>query len=152
MKKFLSDILNVRDERRQLLYIILFLFILSFLIARLISVYTGHSLFIRGYQIHHFYFGTIALSVGGILGTLSRTKWPLRFASGLIGIGIGLFGDEIGLLLNCTTQTQFHRCNYQFPDAFDFIIVIAVLIFFVLIMVGLMDKIYFDRVTRNRGQ
>ena len=101
--KFIKSIFNIRDSKKKLLYIILLTFLLSFIVARIWSIYYGHSIYIRGFHIHHFYFGMLLLSVGGILGILSKTKEYLQAASLLIGAGIGLFADEIGLLLNCTT-------------------------------------------------
>ena len=77
-------------------------------------------------------------SVGGILGVLSRERKGLRIASALIGIGIGLFADEIGLLLNCTTANR--QCLYAFPGFVDFAVYIASAILALVILVGLIEE------------
>ncbi|OGN28149.1 MAG: hypothetical protein A3A33_02230 [Candidatus Yanofskybacteria bacterium RIFCSPLOWO2_01_FULL_49_25] len=144
MVDFLKNIFTHRQERNQLLYILLSFFLGSFAVARLVSVLTGKSIYFRGYQIHHFYFGMLVLSIGGIIGLLSKNKRPLRFAGALMGVGIGLFADEIGLLLNCTTQSSYRNCVYQFPDYMDIIGTIVLAIILLVALVG------FIEVSRNK--
>jgi hypothetical protein len=62
----------------------------------------------------------------------------LQVASTFIGMGIGLFADELGLLLNCTTADR--ECVYAFPDAFDVVVFVTAAIIILIIMVGLLDK------------
>jgi len=138
MVRFLKWVFNFHEEKRQLLHIILIAFLLSFFIIRGYSSLTGNSIFINGYHIHHFYFGMFFASVGGILGVLSRERKGLRIASALIGIGIGLFADEIGLLLNCTTANR--QCLYAFPGFLDFAVYIASAILALVILVGLIEE------------
>lgn len=136
--KFIKSIFNIRDSKKRLLYIILLSFLLSFIVARIWSIYYGHSVYIRGFHIHHFYFGMLLLSVGGILGILSKTKEYLQAASLLIGAGIGLFADEIGLLLNCTTTNRV--CAYAFPDTYDIIISISAVILISIVATSFVGK------------
>ncbi|OGY57779.1 MAG: hypothetical protein A3E61_00190 [Candidatus Colwellbacteria bacterium RIFCSPHIGHO2_12_FULL_43_12] len=136
--KFIKSIFNIRDSKKKLLYIILLTFLLSFIVARIWSIYYGHSIYIRGFHIHHFYFGMLLLSVGGILGILSKTKEYLQAASLLIGAGIGLFADEIGLLLNCTTTKRV--CEYAFPGTYDIIISISAIILISIVATSFVGK------------
>ncbi len=147
MLKFIKYVFNFREHRRQLLFIILIVFLLSFFAARVYSLYFGHSIFISGYHVHHFYFGMLFLSAGGILGVLSVGKKQMQFASGLIGIGIGLFADELGLLLNCTTASR--ECTYAFPDVFDIVVFISVVILFIVILISFVEKYLMIKAGRN---
>lgn len=127
MTRLFASLFNFREEKKQLLFIVLACFLLAFLGARLFSLYNGGSIFIAGYQIHHFYFGTLFLAVGGIIGTLSERHGVRRGASAYIGVGLGLFADEIGLLLQCTTEVS-RNCRYAFPNAYDFVGAIALML------------------------
>ena|SRR3989344_1420030 len=141
MTDFFKEIFGFREERKQLLYIVLGFFLGSFVVARFISILTGTSLYIRGYQIHHFYFGMLILSIGGFISLLSKRKWPLQVASAFMGVGIGLFADEIGLLLNCTTQKLSHVCIYDFPDYLDIVGTIVVVIILLVAFIGFMERL-----------
>jgi len=125
--------LDIRRQNKQLMLIILIFFLLAFASARVYTMVVGNVIYIKGYHIHHFYFGTVALALGGILGVLNKTKKRLQMASALMGIGIGLFADEIGLLLNCTTNNRF--CTYAFPDTGDIILTIALVIIFLILVI-----------------
>lgn len=138
MKKILRSVFSLRNSKKKLLYIILVAFLLSFLIARMWSIYYGRSVFIYGFHIHHFYFGMLLLSAGGITGVLTNKEKPLRVASLLIGAGMGLFADEIGLLLNCTTT--YRICAYAFPGAYDIIMSIGLTIFIIIVAISLIDE------------
>jgi hypothetical protein len=138
MAKRVRSIFDIRKRNKGRLFIVLIFFLVSFSIARLYSLYIDVYVYIAGYHIHHFYYGTLALAMGGILGILNNgdSKKRIFIASALIGIGIGLFADEIGLLLNCTTGIGF--CAYSFPDIGDIILTIACVIVF-LIAIADMD-------------
>lgn len=128
MVKRIKSIFDIRKQNKQKLFIVLVFFLGSFVIARMGSIFVGKSLYIEGYHIHHFYWGTAALALGGILGILTNENAKLKVASALIGAGMGLFADEIGLLLNCTTDNKF--CSYFFPSYDDIILVITIIIIF----------------------
>ena len=134
----LKHIFNFHEQKKQLLNLVLFSFLISFAVVRTYSVLVGHSIFIRGYQIHHFYFGMFSLSVGGLIALLSEDKRVMQISSILIGIGIGLFADEIGLLLNCTTLAR--TCTYRFPDSFDIIGTITVAIVLLIVLIDFIDR------------
>lgn len=128
----LKPFFDIRKQNKRKLFIVLIFFLGAFAVAHLYALNFTHYVHIAGYHIHHFYFGTAALALGGILGILNDNHHRRRIdiASALIGTGIGLFADEIGLLLNCTTQ--HHVCAYAFPDTGDIIMTIAVIIVFLI--------------------
>lgn len=139
MVKILKSIFDFRHPKKQLIHIILLSFLISFSAARMYSVFiVKGQLYIHGFHIHHFYFGMLALSIGGIVGLLGSGERLARFASILMGIGIGLFTDEIGLLLNCTTTNR--ECTYAFPDTFDIIGFISIAILAVVVLVDISEK------------
>jgi len=133
MRLFLKHFFDLTDFRKQLLLTVLFFFLGSYAVVRIYSLVYGHSIFIEGYQIHHFYFGTLFLVIGGLVALLTDGRYYKRFASALIGMGMGLFADELGLLLNCTTRN--HSCSYIFPDQYEFVgyIVVAIIILIILL-------------------
>jgi Na+/melibiose symporter-like transporter len=130
MSKKIGKFFDIRKRNKQLLFIVLVFFLVSFVIVHLYSLNFTRYVYIKGYHIHHFYFGTVSLALGGILGILSTGRQKLKIASALIGTGIGLFADEIGLLLNCTSDNRV--CSYYFPDTTDIILTITVIIVFLI--------------------
>ena len=140
MVKYLRWVFNLHDKRRLLLFLIMVAFLLTFLIARFVSVKFGYevSIFFKGYHIHHFYFGMLVSAVGGIIGVLSEGKRASRIAAVLVGVGIGLFVDEIGLLLNCTTNNRL--CAYVFPDIFDILVFVTGTFLSLIIFIGFVDE------------
>ena len=66
MIRHIKSLFNFREQKKQLLHIVLVSFLLSFIIAHAWALIIGNSIYIRGYQIHHFYFGTLALVFGGL--------------------------------------------------------------------------------------
>jgi hypothetical protein len=132
MLKKVRSVFDIRKRNKGRLFVVLVFFLVSFLMARLYSLYIDAYVYIEGYHIHHFYYGTVALALGGILGILndSNKKKRIFIASALIGIGMGLFADEIGLLLNSTGGTGLSA--YPFPDIGDIILTIACVIVFLI--------------------
>jgi len=64
------------------------------------KLYIGRNIIINGYHIHHFYFGVLLIAIAGwfsITGSKYFSKVKLAI---LYGIGLGLFMDEIGMLLS----------------------------------------------------
>ncbi len=103
-----------------------------------------------GYHIHHFYFGMVVLSIGGLIALLTNHKVVLRISSMLIGTGMGLFTDEIGLLLNCTSTNR--QCIYYFPDTFDIIGSITLAIVSFMILADLIEKSYTKRKNKKDNE
>ena len=148
MIKYLKWLFDFRHPRKQFLHIILVTFLVSFSIVRVYSLAVGGSVHIMGYHIHHFYFGMLFLSIGGVLGILSESRKPLQAASALVGVGIGLFADELGLLLNCTTENR--TCVYAFPDVIDIVITITLVILLAIILTGVVENITQKRIQQNK--
>lgn len=138
MLDFLKSLLDFRDEKKQRLHIVLLSFIGAFIAARLLTSTLGGELYIKGFHIHHFYWGMVTLSIGGIMGVLSNKHRMMQVASMLVGIGIGVFADEIGLLLNCTTPAR--NCTYFFGDTYDIVVSIGIVIILIIMIVELVAR------------
>ena len=64
------------------------------------KLYIGRNIIINGYHIHHFYFGVLLLAVAGWL-SITRNKYFSKVKLAIMyGVGLGLFMDEIGMLLS----------------------------------------------------
>ena len=61
--------------------------------------YIGSNIILFGYHIHHFYFGFLLLCIAGWLAIVGSKSFSRTHAAVLYGAGLGLFLDEIGLLL-----------------------------------------------------
>jgi uncharacterized membrane protein YidH (DUF202 family) len=137
MKEFVRTLLSFHERKRKRLYIILIAFLISFACARAYSLFIVSSLFYHGFHLHHFYFGAAILWIGGIIAVLGVGNWADYVASAFLGVGMGLFADEIGLLLNCTTSTRV--CAYAFPENSDIIAAIVLVIVVLMLSTGYMD-------------
>jgi hypothetical protein len=92
-------------------------FIASFAIARIFtSFYPETSVRLRGYHIHHFWFGVALLAIGGWLGISYENERVNRIAAILFGAGGGLIGDEVGLLI--TFENYWTDITYTFVIIF----------------------------------
>lgn len=114
---------NKKEERendKSIPFIISSSYLLSFLFIRLavmiagsagsaastaaktgeIQFYIGSNIILFGYHIHHLYIGIVLIALAGWF-SITRTELVDRRDNALIyGIGLGLFMDEIGLLLS----------------------------------------------------
>lgn len=124
---------RIEKEGQLLLFNILISFLISFFLAHLYSIFVPLSVFLKGYHIHHFYYGIILLAISGTIGMISHDRLIKRLMSYMLGVGVGLIVDELGLLLSCTTDGRV--CSYQFPDMFDIVVYIAI-IYIILIFFG----------------
>ena len=71
-----------------------------------INFHIGRNIILFGYHIHHFYFGVFLMGLAGwwaIVGSRDIGKDKLAL---LFGTGLGLFMDEIGLLLTWGDYTS----------------------------------------------
>ena len=130
MSMKLRSIFDLKKENKKRMFIVLVFFLVSFFIVHFYSLNFSRYVFVKGYHIHHFYFGTVSLFLGGILGILSVSERKKKIAAALIGVGTGLFADEIGMLLNCTSASK--QCAYIFPDTPDIIMIITSVIIFLI--------------------
>lgn len=143
IKKF-KHLFDIRRQNKQYLFIVLISFTISLILVHLYSLNFTKYVYIEGYHIHHFYFGMVCLALGGILGVLSNNSRKKRIASALIGIGLGLFSDEIGLLLNCTSDGRI--CSYYFPDRDDITLTIIALIVFLIAVADTEVLVYIKKI------
>jgi hypothetical protein len=118
---------DIIRRNKQTPFIIFISFLLSFAAARAVVVYGPEwlRLFIREYHIHHFYYGFALLAVANWIALTTDRPHMERFAAVLFGVGLGLFIDEFGLLLTCTTPAK--DCDYWARQSYDVFMFIAAL-------------------------
>lgn len=63
------------------------------------KLYIGRNIIIYGYHIHHYFFGILLIAVTGWLAIVGSTYLSKEKLAIFYGIGLGLFMDEIGMLL-----------------------------------------------------
>lgn len=127
--KFLKVVRNDwHRESPRMLFNILNMFLLTFTVAHLYSLFVPYYVFIGGYHIHHFYYGMAILAITSIVGVVTNHDGVRHFLSYMIGVGIGLIVDELGLLLNCTGEKMGLACQYLFPNTFDIVLIISLII------------------------
>ncbi len=63
------------------------------------SFHIGRNIILFGYHIHHFYFGVVLIVISGWLAIVGRPKVRKETLALIFGAGLGLFMDEVGLLL-----------------------------------------------------
>ncbi len=114
-------------ESPRMLFNVLFAFLVTFTVAHLYSLFVPYYVFLAGYHIHHFYYGMFILAVTSIVGVVTNHDGVRHFLSYCIGVGIGLIVDELGLLLNCTGEKIGLACQYLFPNTFDIVIIISLI-------------------------
>jgi len=123
---------NANSKKLQIQFIILFSFIISFLIARAFVVLLNapinpaYQLWLKGYRIHHFFYGIGVLIIGGWLGHIRNGRLLTKISASLYGIGVGLIVDEFGLLLTFG--------DYWAAQSYLFFVVISV--FFLITLVS----------------
>lgn len=61
--------------------------------------YIGTNVILFGYHIHHFYFGIFFICLAGWLAIVESPRVNNTYIAIMYGAGLGLFFDEIGLLL-----------------------------------------------------
>lgn len=64
-----------------------------------VRFYVGRNIIFFGYHIHHFYFGIILICVAGWMALVGSSHFSRKHIAVIYGAGLGLFMDEIGLLL-----------------------------------------------------
>jgi len=100
-------------EKPNLSFIMLVFFLASFVVARVFTAFFPSTVLeVRGYHIHHFWYGLALLVIGGWLGINYSDDYTERIAAIIFGIGGGLVGDEIGLLI--TFGDYYSELTYTF--------------------------------------
>ncbi len=126
--KFLS---SPSPTNRQLIGIIAFFFLVTFVLSRLfVYLILGHLLpnfflTIRGVHIHHFTYGVFTLSIVGLYFILKRPLIGTRsfkWATSFYGIGLGLTFDEFGMWIRL-------QDNYWIRQSYDAVIIVVLVLF-----------------------
>lgn len=117
--------------------LVLLSFSLSFATARILVVLSGivgpetggtawivpvNEVWVRGYHIHHFFFGFLFLTVAGwvsLFKSYSRSKIAV-----LYGVGLGIFVDEFGMLL--TEGDYFAASSYFIAVVFTSLVLAGI--------------------------
>lgn len=73
------------------------------------NFYIGKNIILFGYHIHHYYFGILLIAVAGWLAITGNQYFTKEKLALMYGAGLGLFMDEIGLLL---TVDYFSSLSY----------------------------------------
>jgi hypothetical protein len=75
-------------------------FVAGFLGARLFATLNPRVVVVQnGIHFHHFWYGLVIVIVAGWTGIALSNVWLSRNLAILFGLGVGLIGDEVGLLL-----------------------------------------------------
>lgn len=99
--------------KRQIPFLITISYLLFFVLIRLFVAlagsarglapdeyfYIGRNVILFGYRIHHFYFGIALICYAAWVAIVHTETMDRRFAAILFGAGLGLFMDQIGMLL-----------------------------------------------------
>ncbi len=118
----------LRKKRSEVPFIIFVSFLLSFLIARiyvyfLVPGWAGADIFpFEEYIVHHFYYGVALIMIAGWLSLVHKDRNVERGSAVLYGLGLGIFFDEIGLLL-----TEF--ADYWAGITYTFVVLISLTMF-----------------------
>ncbi|MBN2454009.1 hypothetical protein JXB11_00525 [Candidatus Woesearchaeota archaeon] len=117
---------NIIKRKSLIPLIVMVFFILSFAVVRLNSyLFPSFTIMWREYHIHHFYFGIIFMGVAAWIALISDRPRIHDLAAILLGIGMGLTTDELGLMLTCGTTGLV--CDYYARVSYDIgILILAV--------------------------
>ncbi len=138
--------------RRKLVmpFIVFITFLLSFAISRIVAyTFPAVNLIIWKYHIHHFYYGILLLTASSWIALISDRSRPRMFAALLMGTGLGIIADELGLLLTCTSPL-LSECDYYARIAVDLFTTMAAVFFSVLYFLPLWRGL--KKVTRRASR
>ena len=111
---------DISEKDRTIPFIITTSYMLSFLFIRLaviiagssqspasmaaksgeLNFYIGTNVILFGYHIHHLTFGIILIALAGWFSIVGSSHFTRRDLALMYGIGLGLFMDEVGMLLS----------------------------------------------------
>jgi hypothetical protein len=100
-----NDNVTTTSKKVENQFIVLTAFIIAFFVARAFVVLMDAplnptvQLWLKGYRIHHFFYGIGLLVIGGWFGNAQCGGRATFLSAALYGIGLGLVVDEFGLLL-----------------------------------------------------
>jgi hypothetical protein len=133
--------LDILRRRKQTPFIVFAAFVLSFAAARLTIMYGPEwlRLYVMTYHIHHFYYGFALLAIANWIALTTNREHMFKLAAVLFGVGMGLFVDEFGLLLTCTTPPM--GCDYWARQSYDMFMIISGILLAVLYSKPAISKI-----------
>jgi hypothetical protein len=137
---------DVSAEQVGLRFVVFVSFVVGFVGARTVVVAAGlvgeettsgsflglpiHQLDFGAVHIHHYFYGFVTLAVIGWIAVF-REDYSKRLVAVLYGLGMGVFLDEVGMLL--TEGAYFARSTY-------FAVILFVAVFFVALYWDLKDR------------
>jgi len=127
-----NDNFKVNAKKPKVQLIMLISFIIAFFIARTfvvlldIPLNPAFQLSLKGYRIHHFFYGIGLLIIGGWLGHTTSGSRITRISAVLYGGGLGLVTDEFGLLL--TFGDYWSVQSYVFFLLFSLVLLLLLLV------------------------
>ena len=90
----------LKSTGQGLAFLTLLFFVIGFFVARIFTtIYPDVVVVSSGIHFHHFWFGLGMIIVAGWLGITSNRPEYDRIYAVIFGLGLGLVGDETGLLL-----------------------------------------------------
>ncbi len=115
-----NQVRGVIDINRQIPFLITVSYLFFFVFIRLaVTVagsaqglstdkffYIGRNIIIFGYHIHHFYIGIILISYAAWMAIVHTEKMDRKLMAVVFGAGLGLFMDEVGMLLTGSYHNQ----------------------------------------------
>ncbi len=131
---------SLKQKHQETTFLIFLSFLISFIVARVyvyffIGFGTASDLFpMKNYFLHHLYYGIALLVLAGWLAINYKNKKIHRISSILYGIGLGLFLDEIGLLLT-------HFENYWDSITYTLIIITSLILINIILFKDFWDSI-----------
>ena len=75
-----------------------------------VRFHLGSNIILFGYHIHHFYFGILLIGLAGWWALVGSGRLSRKHLAVIYGVGLGLFFDELGLLL--TWGDYYSRLSY----------------------------------------
>ncbi len=102
----------IKKRNKAVPFIIFSSFIITFIITRSFVIFHPNMwVVLNGYHIHHFVFGAVLIFIAGFLSLNYPNKHVIYFSSALYGIGLGVFADEIGLII--TWEDYWSNITYD---------------------------------------
>lgn len=102
-------------------------FVAGFLGARLFATLNPKVVLVQnGIHFHHFWYGLVMVIAAGWAGIALSNAWLSRNLAIVFGLGVGLIGDEVGLLLTFGDYNS-NLTEIFFVAAIGFIILVTLL-------------------------
>ncbi len=130
--RMIKDEAVPRDNASAYIFGVLFFFLLSLLCTRLFMEYfydNVGSVYLGGLHIQHHFYGAILIIISAVWSILYSNDAALRTSAVTLGVGLGLFIDEMG-------EYMTPDLNYWWKGSFSLIYVV-VIVFIILYIVSI---------------